>query len=103
MDTLNLEAINNEHALNPEIGDYWYDHFCPVYYVVDVGRFHIAVLHKTKDVDSNHWTWDIDDIKLMTRHEFNEKVRYRGLEHGASKSPVSDKCWCFCSPRSMNK
>src|SRR6478609_9120499 len=85
-----------EHAVNPEAGDYWTDHFSPVYAVVDVGPFHVSFLYETEATDVDHWTWDVTKVRTVTRREFNDLVRYRGISKGGS-----DEVWCECWPGRM--
>ena len=83
--------LNEKHALNPEIGDYWNEMFVPILSVVDVGAFNVSVLRKTKEVDEDHWTWDVTQVTNMTKKEFYKFLHY-------NTPNVKDKCWCDVYP-----
>lgn len=67
---------NLQSATHPKIGDYWHDMYCPVTVVVSVTEEHVFICEKTKDVDDQHWTWDLDKITSYTRADFLQRHRY---------------------------
>jgi hypothetical protein len=93
-----MKQKSNLHAREPKVGDYWHDMFAPIYCVVDVSQFHVTLLTKTVPVGDDRWTWNTDHVEIMTRKDFNDKVRYRGLRNTATKGPLDDQCWCDVMP-----
>ena len=83
--------LNEEHAKNPKIGDFWHDHLAPVLCVIDVGTFSVVVLRSTKPVDDDHWTWDISNLTMMTKKEFYRQLHY-------STENMKHKCWASVVP-----
>ena len=70
------ERLNREHVADPQLGDYWHEMFVP--YLVVLGKVgkQFLVCQKTKDVDRDHWTWDLDQLDLMTLKQIRERVTY---------------------------
>jgi hypothetical protein len=85
-------AINNEHAKNPQPGDYWVEMFCGVCVVLSVSGRYVTLCKTKKDVDRDYWTWDLDQAEIMTRDQFNDWLHYECPE-------LAHKTWCDCSPR----
>lgn len=81
-DLENQKQLNEQHAKTPKVGDYWSDHFVPVCVVLEVGKVGITLCRKTKDTDENHWTWDLDELELMTRNDFDKWLQYGGSTSG---------------------
>lgn len=69
-------AANILHSRDPQIGDFWHEMFCPIMVVLDVTPLHVIICDKTKEVDRDHWTWDTDAIKTLTREAFAIKPHY---------------------------
>lgn len=86
------EAANIQHARNPEVGDYWHEMFCPVMVVLDVTSLHVIICKKKKDVDRDHWTWDVSETKHLTREQF-------ALEPHYSTAKMAHKFHCDVIPR----
>lgn len=94
---LEIQAeLTRAHRLNPTVGDYWEDHFCPVMVVLEVTDTTVTIADKTKKVDSNHWTWDEDKVKTITRDEFAKRPLYDKSGQGS----IGDRCWCHVHPGS---
>ena len=86
----NIEALNN-----PQPGDYWHEMFCPYFLVVRVQGPKITVLSAVGgpksfnrkdeicariDVDSGHWTWDLDRHMVVDRAWIEKLVKYDSIE-----------------------
>lgn len=63
-------ALSEEHASNPEPGDYWHEMLCPVCVVVSVSEGKVTICKTTKEVDPDHWTWDISKLETMKVEDF---------------------------------
>ena len=81
--------LNKKHALDPKPGDYWQEMLCAVCVVLAVDNTHVTICKHKKDVDRNHWTWDLAHITTMSRNEF-----YRWLEYDT----IPNKFWCCAEP-----
>lgn len=70
------EAINEQHCADPQVGDYWHEMLCP--YLVVLGRIgaQLIVCQTRKDVDRDHWTWDLTKLEFMTLTELRQRVTY---------------------------
>lgn len=86
------QQLNEEHALEPKIGDYWHEMFVPILSVVDVGPWNVSVLRKTKEVDEEHWTWDVTEVTNMSRKEFYDFLHY-------NTKNVKHLCHCDVYPK----
>jgi hypothetical protein len=88
------EELNRKHRSNPEIGDYWNEMFVPVLVVLDIGRAKTGVLicETIKDVDSQHWTWDLSKTQWVSLAEFARKISY-------DTPSLDDKCFADVVPR----
>lgn len=87
------EETNIEHAANPQVGDYWHERFSPAFLVIDVSRFSVSFLSKTKRVlNGITWEqdtfWDTSYIVTCTHKEFQKRVSYGSIPG----------TWCDCIP-----
>jgi hypothetical protein len=78
------EETNIEHAANPLVGDYWHERFSPAFLVIDVSRFSVSFLSKTKRVPNDiTWEqdlfWDVSHIETCTPKEFKRRVSYNSI------------------------
>lgn len=64
------KRLNLKHLKNPQVGDYWHEMLVPVLVVLDVDDEGITVCKRTKQVDNNHWTWDLGKYEKMSREDF---------------------------------
>lgn len=82
--------LNLKHRGDPQAGDYWQERMSiPILLVIDVGKFGVFFLEKTKDIDSRHWTWDINKVEALTFKQFARYLSYTSI-HG--------KTWCDVIP-----
>lgn len=87
------DTLNQRHLLNPELGDYWHEMFCPILVVVDLYDNVVRCLEKKKAAGQGHWTWDVDKVSEYNKSEFAAKLRYGG------DGDLANKTWCDVSPR----
>ena len=84
------KARDASHADDPQPGDYWSDHLRPVAVILGRVGKQIFLCRTTKDVDVNHWTWDLDKSELMPAAKFREWIAYRSIPgYWATVSPRS--------------
>ena len=70
------KELNEKHAANPQAGDYWSERvFIPCFLVIDVSRFSVSFLSKTKTVQGDKF-WDTSHIETCTHKEFKKRVSY---------------------------
>jgi hypothetical protein len=68
--------LNQEHFDNPTVGDYWQEMFCPYFIVLEiVDSSWFWICDERKAVDSNHWTWDLENSKIVSKKYF-DRVKY---------------------------
>ena len=67
------------HATNPKPGDYWSDRLSPVCVVLATYLGQVAFCKATKEVDKDHWTWDLTNIESKTKSEFNKWLSYGSI------------------------
>lgn len=77
---------NQEHLSNPKVGDYWNEMFAPICVVVGRTQGEVVVCRKIKEVDDNHWTWDLRYIERMSLADFRKKLTY------------DNRTWCNVAP-----
>jgi hypothetical protein len=61
---------------DPQIGDYWHEMFCPQLVVIGRKGDSVVVCDATKEVDSSHWTWDVERVTTLTLAEFKKRLCY---------------------------
>jgi hypothetical protein len=83
--------INTAHRLNPKIGDYWNEMFCPVLVVIGLKSDKVLICKSTKDCAENTWTWDLSKLEWLTKEQFSSKLTY-----GSKK--MKDICFCDVVP-----
>ena len=69
------KLLNEKHFNYPEIGDYWHEMFCPYFIVLDIFQDKFWICDIRKEVDKDHWTWDLEKSKLVDKSYFN-RVKY---------------------------
>lgn len=83
---------NIDHLDHPKPGDYWHEFYMPVLVVVSVSGDDVMICDKTKQVDGDRWTWDLDHgVSITTREEMSRRLRY---------DTMPDKTWCVVVPQS---
>lgn len=88
-------ALNAKHRLEPKVGDYWHEMFCPNLVVVGVGHDTVTVCKTIQDAGDRCWTWDLSKTDIMTREAFAEWPLYRRLSGG---DHMGDKCFVDVAP-----
>lgn len=76
------ELSNHErseiHLNKPLVGDYWHDMYNPVCVVVKVDNEtdDVTICKKIKQVDDNHWTWDLDVTETISKENLKRWLAY---------------------------
>jgi hypothetical protein len=68
---------NKEHTDKPQVGDFWHEMFAPYHVVLAVTDTHVIICEKTKETDSNHYTFDLSETKTVTLQEHKDLVTYK--------------------------
>lgn len=71
--------LDEEHVRNPQEGDFWHEMFSPYFLVVAVGDKGVLVVHKTVPVGRDHYRFDENELRYMTRQELRDKVTYPSM------------------------
>lgn len=85
------QQLNNHNALlNPQIGDYWNEMFCPYFLVVDVKGDKFTVLScmnrpnepnaKIDYKSGAGWNFDYSKSMVVTRDWIEKAVRYKSID-----------------------
>ena len=89
------ELHNHKSLLNPQIGDYWQEMFCPYFVIVNIEGDQYRVLScmggpnsfNRKDeinakieVDKGHWAFDYAKSMLVDRAWIEKAVRYDSID-----------------------
>jgi hypothetical protein len=70
---------------NPAEGDYWYgEMFIPILVVLAVHPNHVTICSNTQETDAEHWTWDLDKPRIVSREEFKAMIADRFCDYGGS-------------------
>lgn len=71
----------NIHAYAmPKAGDYWNEMFIPYFVILEVRTDGtLIVCDETKEVDSNHWTWNLQKAKHVYK-DYMKRVRYGSID-----------------------
>lgn len=87
------DALNLEHTLRPEPGDYWHEMFSPQFLVVSADGAFVEFLDAKTHVMpfQDGYAWNVEEAPTrMTLEQFAERVRY-----GPS---MGTKTWCDVVP-----
>ena len=92
-------ALNKEHRIRPQPGDYWHDMYSPILLVVWQDGEHIEYLdyavHRVGV--SGGWKWNVDlPLVRSTYEDFAKRILYQ------SKS-MSELTWCDVIPDRMRE
>jgi hypothetical protein len=90
------ERRSIKHADKPRRGDYWHECFCPILIVIESTKHSVTYVDETKAVDKDHFTFDPQGVKTITRKEFAKKMRY-------SSENLNHKCWGMVEPKRGKK
>lgn len=89
------ELRNHKALLNPQIGDYWQEMFCPYFIIVNIEDDKYRVLscmggpnsftrkdepNARKEVDGAHWCFDYGQSMLVDRAWIERAVRYGSID-----------------------
>ncbi len=89
------ELKNLKALLNPRIGDYWQEMFCPYFVIVDIEGNQYRVLscmggpnsftrkdepNARKEVDGAHWCFDYGQSMLVDRSWIEQAVKYENID-----------------------
>ena len=86
------DKLNIKHCENPEVGDYWNDMLVPILVVIGVTPTEVIICKKTKYVGPDRWTWDLTQIKRLSKEEFSSSLKYGG------QSEFSNRFHCIVRP-----
>lgn len=75
------KKLNQEHFDFPRPGDFWQEMFCPYFIVLGIEDDLFWICDERKEVDNNHWTWDLSKSKLVYKSYFN-RVKYSVSSQG---------------------
>lgn len=85
--------LNEAHANNPHVGDYWSDMGAPLAVVLEVNGDQITLCRKTVAASRASWSWDFENgVLTMTRAEFYDWLEY---------DTIPGKFWGWVYPESM--
>lgn len=75
---LEREALAEEHASNPQPGDYWHECFTPICVVIDLYYGFVIFCKTLKHLDGG-WTWDLDSLDAKPVAEFKRWLSYKTI------------------------
>jgi hypothetical protein len=84
------KEMNTKHRLDPQVGDYWNEMFCPIMVVVAVHPDRVVICRKIKSTDKDHWTWDLTKLDTVTREAFAEIPLYKSPKLDAEEATHCD-------------
>lgn len=78
------KELNEQHAANPQVGDYWEERFYPCFLVIEASKFSVSFLSKTKRelntvTQEKDLFWDVSHIETCTPKEFKRRVSYNSI------------------------
>lgn len=59
------KELNDQHATNPQVSDYWEEMFSPVAVVLAVNGTAITICRKTVPEGTDMWMWDLDKAETI--------------------------------------
>lgn len=86
---------NKKGLANPRIGDYWSEHFCPYFIIVDINDNKYTVLsclggphslHRKNEIyakielDKGHWTFDLSKSMVVDHAWIKRAVTYESID-----------------------
>lgn len=88
-------ALNTEHTIRPQPGDYWHEMFVPIALVVWTDGEYVEYLDRQthyKSLNANEWTFDTEKPMIRsTIEEFSKHMHYE---------TISNECWVDVIPTS---
>ena len=76
MGKFNNKELNERHAKDPKLGDYWHEMFNGICVVIEVDLIHVTICKTKRSVGMNEWTWDLSNLDIMTHEEFQRWLSY---------------------------
>jgi len=74
-----MKRVSQEHAESPMVGDYWHEMFTPIVVILDVRGEWLTICRKRKEVDLQHWEWDLEHEEDIRAHELFEWLSYKSI------------------------
>jgi hypothetical protein len=74
--------LNLEHVENPQVGDYWQEMLVPILLVLKVNKRSKTVTFTEKkiELDTNYYTWDLENPSVLKFEDFKKKLLYKHQE-----------------------
>lgn len=88
-DSILWASINNASP-----GDYWHECLSPICVVISCTNTHIVFCDKVNIVSNDRWTWGVEELKILPRELFFNKVQYARCE---------PKCHIWAAERVLGK
>jgi hypothetical protein len=88
--TKQREELNLIHAISPEPGDYWDEMCVGICVILEVTDDNVVICKTKKNVDSDHWTWDLSNTTSLSKKEFKKWLEY---------DTIPNKFWASVNPR----
>lgn len=82
------EEVNEKHASNPEVGDFWHERFQPCFFVIASSEFSVTFLSKKIELPGGGLIWDVKNFESCAPKEFKKRVSYGSIPG----------FWCDCVP-----
>lgn len=79
MNNYTQKELNELHAKNPQRGDYWSEHFCPVCVVFGYIAGIVIFCKDKISIDCKNWNWDFNKIQSMPIEDFSEWLAYKNI------------------------
>src|SRR5690349_9556396 len=85
MDYDAMLKVDEKYVADPQPGDFWHEMYSPYCVVIDVDKKRgvVWICQKKKDVDADHWTWDLDTVEKVSMGMFKGIVKYANVAPGA--------------------
>ena len=102
----NQNTLNQKALINPQIGDYWHEMFCPYFVIVNKegDKFRVLSclggpksftrkdeLNARIEVDSGHWGFDYSKSMLVDYEWIRKTVRYENIDGFVADVVQSEK------------
>lgn len=90
-------ALNHQHRVTPEPGDYWEERRVGQAIVLAVTANTVVICRSKYFVTRNYWAWDLPKTELMTRLEFSLLFTYK-----VANEELSGLTWADVHPRAYS-
>jgi hypothetical protein len=95
--------VCTKHATNPEPGDYWSDHLVGVCVVLAVYLGNVVICRTKKDIDADHWTWDLTKLDTFRISEFNRWLSYSEIPGYWGEVTPRGHLWAVKEAEELNR